>query len=343
MSLKPFAQRREYSEGRLEDLKAQLSAALESISLENLSIYTVGSYGRLEASKYSDIDLFFVYSGEVCDTKTRRVDEIRIFGQIVHVAEGMQFPAFDRGGAFLQTHTSNDILATLGGPEDDHRNYFTARMLMLLEGRPLHNEGAYDAILASYVEAYMRDYHKHSDNFHFTMLFNDISRYWKTLTLNYEHKRNSRDDRGLSQEESSAFDRQAKVKNFKLKFSRLLTCFSYIAAVSARAVNLPEGDDPAELALAVARQTPQERLLQVKELVPSASRAVDEILDEYGWFMEMTGLPTSELEANFIERESKRKMFERADRFSDLMFELIQCVDGESRNSRQRLVRYLAM
>ncbi|MCA1388825.1 nucleotidyltransferase domain-containing protein [Bradyrhizobium sp. IC3123] len=48
------------SKTKLDVLTTRLAKARHLKAFEHLTIYAAGSYGRLEASKYSDIDLFFV-------------------------------------------------------------------------------------------------------------------------------------------------------------------------------------------------------------------------------------------------------------------------------------------
>jgi len=45
---------------------------------------------------------------------------------------------FSNDGEFLRILYLEDMLEQLGGREDDYLNYFTARMLLLLESKPLY-------------------------------------------------------------------------------------------------------------------------------------------------------------------------------------------------------------
>ena len=73
------------------------------------------------------------------------------------------------------------------------------------------------------MKTYFRDYEHHPKDFRPTFLINDIIRFWKTLCLNYEHKRN---------EAESRYVIKHKIKNFKLGYSRLMTCFATVAILS---------------------------------------------------------------------------------------------------------------
>jgi hypothetical protein len=56
-------ERLEYSRMRLDQLRKQLAKLPEVAGFPALTIFGAGSYARLEASKYSDIDMFFLSNG----------------------------------------------------------------------------------------------------------------------------------------------------------------------------------------------------------------------------------------------------------------------------------------
>jgi len=206
------------------------------------------------------------------------------------------------------------MLAELGGREDDHRNYFTARMLLMLESHPLVNEEAYNHAIGKIVDAYCRDYPTHATEFRPTFLINDIIRYWKTMCLNYEHKRNRPDDDVTAK-------RKQQVRNFKLKFSRMLTCFGTVTALCA----LDQPHDPASI-VSVLRNPPLDRLLLVTQKDTQFSELLTKLVDDYGWFLECTKLSTTDLTKQFENRETKLEMFDRADKFGDIVFEILSRV-----------------
>lgn len=320
-----FEARREYSLGRVNELKDRISVAAKPIQLEGLTIFTVGSYGRLEASEHSDIDLFFVYEKGPTE---RRTNEMRLFGRLIELVEELDFPKLSNDAQYLQSHVVKDVLAHLGGAEDDSRNYFTTRMLLLLESRPLYGQEAYQSVIAQILESYIRDYPTHASNFRPWFLLNDIMRFWKTLLLNYENKRNRDQDRDEQ-------NPKPRVKNFKLKYSRATTCFATICAIGS----LTEAASLDSLTEIVA-ETPRERLLRVKDQQPKLEPQVSAVLDEYSWFLEQTALPTEALEDMFRDRESRRSMFDRAESYADRIFKLLHAIDELSEG---KLIRALVV
>ena len=205
-----------------------MSAIPELRTLRDLSIYVTGSYGRLEAHERSDLDLFFISNRDVPIDRTTK---ILIDAQLIRIARDMGFPPFSNDAQYLQIHSLNEMLNKLGTAEDDSRNFFTARLLLLLESRSVHDEAAYRTILKGIIDAYFRDYHDHTRNFRPLFLVNDILRFWKTLCLNYESKRNPPAAR--------ADKNKHHLRNLKLKFSRLLICFSSVIPLAAARSSSP--------------------------------------------------------------------------------------------------------
>ena len=56
--------RRIFAEQRLAELTQQVQEISILKELDNLCIYVTGSFGRLEASEFSDLDLFFIHRGQ---------------------------------------------------------------------------------------------------------------------------------------------------------------------------------------------------------------------------------------------------------------------------------------
>lgn len=213
-----LAERRRHSLNNLSLFSTKVARIPELKRFSRFSIYVTGSYGRLEASPRSDLDLFFILN-DSHPTKTRKIDKLTktlIDASLIRITEQMGLPEFSNEGQYLEIYPLSEIVETLGGPEDDYRNHFTARMLLLLESRPIYNPNAYFEIVEAIVQAYYRDYHDHEKNFRPIFLVNDILRFWKTLCLNYENKRNIASNDQLTKTKNH-------LRNLKLKFSRLMT------------------------------------------------------------------------------------------------------------------------
>jgi predicted nucleotidyltransferase len=161
-----FEMRSTSSRVKLDVLATRLAKARHPKFFKHLTIYAAGSYGRLEASKYSDIDLFFVLAKPRNFFDEIKIPEIRLLSEIVEIGYNMDFPKFSNDGHFLKLLFLDDILENLGSPADDYHNHFTARMLLLLESKPIYGTAVYNKLLRETTQSYFRDYPYHPKDFH---------------------------------------------------------------------------------------------------------------------------------------------------------------------------------
>jgi hypothetical protein len=309
-----LTQRREFSLIRLAELRRAIEALEGFRSLSGICVYTTGSYGRLEASPQSDLDLFFI--AQSAQEPPSRIGKILLDADLIRVTRQLGLPDFSGDGEYLVIHSLGEMERYLGAPEDDYKNFFTARLLLLLESRPIANEAIYDAVVDHIIQWYFRDYEDHSAEFMPVFLTNDIIRFWKTLCLNYESRRNA-----LPAHEP----RRAKhrLKNLKLKFSRMTTCLSTLIAVSAQ-----PSLSPAELAH-IVKISPWERLAGVVERNGNQS-ILDELMDHYDWFLGFVGREEAAVLAELSEPHARENAFKIADAFGAKMYMLFDAVTDRS-------------
>ena len=127
-----------------------------------------------------------------------------------------------------------------------------------------------------------------------------------------------------------------RVRNFKLKYSRLTTCFASIVALGSYRAPVTEED-----VFQLTKLTPRERLKAVKDHLPCVATTVDEVLEKYGWFLEMTGLQTTKLESHFKDKEQRIRMFRQAKEYGDAVFTLLQRIDQS--DGSPNLLRFLVV
>jgi len=273
---------RKLAEDRLRQITEDLSSADEAFG-QKACVYATGSFGRLDAGPGSDLDLFIVVEtdgSEPSKPLLNAVDEIKLKNELIKAAEQNDVAKFDGGGRFLTSHTIESFTKWLGSDEDDFRNTLTGRMLMLLESKPLIGQNTYNKTIDQVVSKYFRDYKGHEQDFVPSFLFNDIIRMWRTFCVNYEFHRKEGDSRN-------------KIKNLKLKFSRMLTCYSgilYLMAIYARDNRVQPDDVRSMISL-----SPTERLQAVgaadfgiTEVVAKAiQEAVTHALKAYSEFLEL--------------------------------------------------------
>ncbi len=315
-----------YSNNRRTELRNRLSTIDAISKIDSLTVFCAGSYARNEASEHSDVDLFFLCNGDRSDEETPKTNELRLFGDLIDVAENMSFPRFSGDCRYLEIHDASQNLRALGSPEDDYDNHFTVRMLLLLESKPLFGERIYDGLIYEFIDSYFRDYPDHEATFEPHFLVNDIARYWRTLQANYEHRRNQRD---FERHERAS----QKVKNYKLKYSRLTTCFATIAALASFDAPVKHDD-----VVSVISLTPRERLEGVAERMPAVEPIVAEVLELYAVFLKQTELTADELQSLFKDRQKTTELFAAANSYGDKVYELIDKIDQDSSRNIMRML-----
>lgn len=317
----PLESRRIETASRLADLRSELSDA-EEIAAGKACIYAIGSFGRCEASKHSDLDLFIL--GKTKQNKTgtehrllNRLDEIRIKADLIETTRAFNIPEFSGDGKYLLFYTVHDLLDTLGKPEDDVTNTFTARLLLLLESCPLAGEDIYNTAIGQVIKSYWRDFDRHKDDFMPAFLANDILRLWRTFCVNYEANTESE-----SQEQRA----KRRLKNYKLKHNRLLTCYSallYLLAIYER-----KGTVTPRAARKMIGLTPTQRLEWMLEQPwqRNSHNSIEQLLRQYRRFLTATNRPEKTLLNRFLNDKNYEKYTESASKFGDSMFAALSSI-----------------
>lgn len=330
-----LSSRRELSQKRIEQLRSHLPEA-EKLVGGKACVYITGSLGRGEASIFSDLDLFIVGKANGrrgADGKEgsqlNRLDEICIKADLIEATRKLNFPEFSGEGRYLVHYPIDSLIKTLGKPEDDLTNTFTARLLLLLESRPLLGHEAYDDILRDVLAPYWRDFEDHKRNFVPAFLANDILRLWRTFCVNYEA--------GTERvpEEKKA---KGKLKNYKLKHSRMLTCYSallHLLAVFGRCQTVSPSD-----VLEMIHQTPTQRLewLAKQQDLKQAHSVLQDLLAQYEEFLATTNQPEHELLKRFENASQSKAFMEASYQFGDLMFDALNRIGNGSRFHRLLVV-----
>jgi hypothetical protein len=252
-------------------------------------------------------------------TRLRHLDEICVKAELIKASRGEGFPEFSGDGEYLVHHTVHDLVAKLGTSDDDSQNTFTARMLLLLESRPLVGEEVYRQALDDVIAPYWGDYEDHAEDFVPSFLANDILRMWRTFCVNYEAR---------TKRDPPVKKAKRKLKNYKLKHSRLLTC--YFALAYLLDVHRANGTVSPADARTMASLTPTERLEQLASAQPAnAGPLVDVLIRKYERFLENTDAPTDELVQRFMDSEHSSTLLHEAKEFGNAMFDLLRAVGDD--------------
>jgi len=313
--------RRTQTDNRLSKIKKLLKGAARYAKGKGC-VYTTGSFGRGEANKFSDLDLFIVGQSINGKRSLGRLDEICITADLVRATRKLKIPDFSGDGEYLAHYTIADLVNTLGRSEDDASNTFTARLLLLLESQPLIGRDVYAQAIHAVISAYWRDFNDHKEDFIPAFLANDILRLWRTFCVNYEANTTT------DPPEKKA---KRKLKNYKLKHSRLLTCYSALLFLLA-VFKIHKTVTP-DAAREMVKLRPIQRLyflLSAKEFV-SAHGKINELIARYEKFLERSQAPEPTLIKTFLDRRKTREYFDEANAFGNVVFEVLQLIGKDER------------
>lgn len=250
--------RKRRSQAKLTEARALFEAAPIFRDNPNISVFAAGSLGRLDSGMTSDLDVFVTSTGD----SVGRLREVEVFASILRINSDLKFPPLSNDGEFLKIFNIQDNERKIGSANDDTENWFTTRMLLLLESNFLCNEAIFHEHKKKIFEFYFRD-REHQVGFKPVFLMNDILRYWRTLCLNYEQAR-------------SIPNKSWKKRNFNLRFSRLLSVFGTILPLMLIKDVTPEGIE------ILSSSTPMERLAKGLDMLVDA----EDLKEKFGTFLD---------------------------------------------------------
>ncbi len=347
-----LARRRALSLQRATELQTRLEAGLgtdfERLVGDHTCIYATGSLGRLELSATSDLDVFIARTSS---KEPSNLDAVLLQAALIRVQKELAFPAPSQDGGFLKMHSERDLIEKLGEPrDDDGLNTFTARMLLLLESRPILGLRGYERILESVLGTYWTDTKGHEQEYLPILLVNDTVRYWRNLQLNYQarksrlRRRREEDKHNLpassNSQEAERIHREYEVKwrllSAKLRFARCLTCYASLAWLLAEVRRTQratgsKGLVSLDAARRMVKLTPFDRLLEAASV--AAFPHIRRFESEYEWFL---GVVAQDKDA--FAGEPGREAIQRGNDFGDLVFELVQVLGQDN-----PLYRYLVV
>lgn len=287
------------SEDKIKELVKELSNTFtkkefDSSFLDNICIYTCGSLARYEFVNESDLDLFFINNS---NKEISQLYKQLFFQKLFEINKKLKYRDPSKFGLYWDFIAKKNLL-DIGSQIEDYNNSFTARLLLILESKPIFNEKMYDNLINDVVNEYFYDYEKHKNDFQPMILLNDIFRYWYTLTLNYEFKRDENDP-----------PNDKYWKRLKLKYPRLLTCFSFISCLFEKNIT-------SDKVIMIIKKTPLERLDYLASNNENLSDSVKKIKLKYNWFLELK----SKNESWWNDKENKETAFKNAEEFHNVIF-----------------------
>lgn len=323
-------ERRIFTQNKELKLKCNFINA-EEIIANKACVYATGSFGRLEANIHSDLDLFIVGKTKNNDnnkSELSHLDEILLKAELIKAIRIQNIPDFDGDGKYLHHYTVNNFTDNIGRNDDDYSNTMTARLLLFLESKPLIGKDIYHQIINDVVSAYWRDYAFNQENFIPAYLTNDILRLWRTFCVNYESKKKFN---------AASHKYENKIKNYKLKHSRMITCFSSIIYLIG-IYSLHQKVTPVD-AFEMTQISPIERIqwLTKQDEFKSLHESAHQLISLYEKFLDRTNCDKETLSRNF--QQNNDQWMRESYLFGDKMHEVLTVLGNIT--PKNRLYRLL--
>ncbi len=195
-----------YSESVLDRARESL-AQIDDDTRQHISVYVVGSYGRLEAGpRVSDLEWLLAYDDSLVNPQEAGLFQATVTRQLAAIVGRNRLSI---GKTFGHICRISDLSSNIGGIADTNQ-MLTYRMLVLSEGQPLERNRAHETALTRLAEAYGGT---HTAGHRLLSLATEIARYWRTLRIDYKFKV---DERRLPW----------AVRNFKLRACRRFWYFA---------------------------------------------------------------------------------------------------------------------
>ncbi|MEO7649595.1 MAG: hypothetical protein ABIZ80_03950, partial [Bryobacteraceae bacterium] len=160
-----------------------------------------------------------------------------------------------------------DLVHNIGG-EDDLNSNTTRRVLLLLESHPVGNREAYDRVRRQVVRRYLCDdrglTHASGGIRVPRFLLNDLTRYWRTVTVDFVYKQVAENDKKWALRNAKL--RMSRKLIFAAGLARVFFCHLDPAAEAARSA-LKESQDVSLLTAYVEQElalTPMEMTARVQ-------------------------------------------------------------------------------
>lgn len=270
------------AQSETQNRRLELTSQFAQHGSPDTSLVVFGSIAREEVTSGSDLDWILLIDGQ--SVPEHKDQEREIERRLIE----RKFIAPGSSGVFGRMVGSHDLVHNIGG-EDDFNSNTTRRVLLLLESHPVGNRDAYERVRRQIVRRYLCDdrglTHSGSDVRIPRFLLNDLTRYWRTVTVDFVYKQRADNDNKWA------------LRNAKLRMSRKLIfaaglthvffCHLDPAAEQARA-ELKTKQDVSLLTAYLSEQLampPLETMAKACNELNIGNEVVGKIFDNYDRFL----------------------------------------------------------
>jgi len=146
-------------------------------------VAVLGSLARMEATGRSDFDFLLVAHKLPSDPRASR----HLLRSVHEVREELGLGAPGATGIFGSVASAADLTERIGLEADTNKTH-SRRILLLEESRSIYRKDLHEELVRRIVERYLLDAEQRDPPIA-RFLLNDVLRYWRTLTVDYEAKR----------------------------------------------------------------------------------------------------------------------------------------------------------